>query len=84
MTSVLTTGISKKVVLMTGFATLLISMPMTEADFTHQELGIIVDTNDEENFILGWPKHYAAQVRNQLKSFEEHWDAPGMEDYDAL
>jgi hypothetical protein len=33
---------------------------------------------------LGWTREQAAKVRNQLASFEEDWNAPGMEAYDRL
>ncbi len=33
---------------------------------------------------LGWSKMEASETRNQLASFEEDWDAPGMELYDEL
>lgn len=33
---------------------------------------------------LGWSREYAAKIRAQLAAFEEDWDAPGMDAYDAL
>jgi hypothetical protein len=33
---------------------------------------------------LGWSREEAAAVRGQLAAFEEDWDAPGMDAYDAL
>jgi hypothetical protein len=33
---------------------------------------------------LGWTMEKAAAVRASLLSFEEDWDAVGMEDYDQL
>ena len=33
---------------------------------------------------LGWSREQAAAVRAQLASFEEDWNAPGMEAYDEL
>ncbi len=33
---------------------------------------------------LGWSREQAALVRSQLASFEEDWNAPGMEAYDQL
>ena len=33
---------------------------------------------------LGWTPEQAALVRSQLASFEEDWNAPGMEAYDQL
>ena len=33
---------------------------------------------------LGWTKLEALQIRLQLKSFEDDWNAPGMEAYDKL
>jgi hypothetical protein len=33
---------------------------------------------------LGWTPEQAALVRAQLASFEEDWNAPGMEAYDRL
>jgi len=32
----------------------------------------------------GWTETQAAETRSRLKSFEEDWNAPGMEGYDAL
>lgn len=33
---------------------------------------------------LGWTEAEAAAIRAQLATFEEDWDAPGMDAYDAL
>jgi hypothetical protein len=33
---------------------------------------------------LGWTTAEAAQTRSHLASFEEDWDAPGMDKYDRL
>lgn len=33
---------------------------------------------------LGWTREQADETRARLKSFEEDWNAPGMEAYDAL
>lgn len=33
---------------------------------------------------LGWTQRQAAETRTRLTSFEEDWDAPGMEGYDDL
>jgi hypothetical protein len=33
---------------------------------------------------LGWSRREAALVRSQLASFEDDWNAPGMEAYDQL
>lgn len=33
---------------------------------------------------LGWTREEAAEVRARLSSFEQGWDAPGMEAYDDL
>jgi len=33
---------------------------------------------------LGWSEEEASQVRASLQSFEEDWDAPGMDAYDEL
>jgi len=33
---------------------------------------------------LGWSQQEATLVRSQLASFEEDWNAPGMEAYDQL
>jgi len=33
---------------------------------------------------LGWTKEEAAEVRARLSSFEQFWDAPGMDAYDGL
>jgi len=33
---------------------------------------------------LGWTQQEADDIRMQLISFEELWDAPGMEEYDKL
>jgi len=33
---------------------------------------------------LGWTREEAADVRARLSSFEQGWDAPGMEAYDDL
>lgn len=33
---------------------------------------------------LGWTREQAALVHNSLASFEEDWNAPGMEAYDRL
>ena len=32
----------------------------------------------------GWTEPQAAETRARLESFEEDWDAPGMDGYDAL
>lgn len=32
----------------------------------------------------GWTTGQAAETRSRLKSFEEDWNTPGMEAYDAL
>ena len=32
----------------------------------------------------GWTEPQAVETRARLKSFEEDWDAPGMDGYDAL
>jgi len=32
----------------------------------------------------GWTEVHAAETRERLKSFEEDWNAPGMDGYDAL
>jgi len=33
---------------------------------------------------LGWTQRQAAETRARLATFEEDWDAPGMEGYDDL
>lgn len=33
---------------------------------------------------LGWSREQALETRMRLRTFEEDWDAPGMEDYDEL
>jgi len=33
---------------------------------------------------LGWTHRQAAETRARLTSFEEDWDAPGMDGYDDL
>jgi hypothetical protein len=33
---------------------------------------------------LGWAAAEAAETRSRLASFEEDWDAPGMDEYDRL
>jgi hypothetical protein len=33
---------------------------------------------------LGWTKQQAAETGAKLKSFDEDWNAPGMEAYDVL
>jgi hypothetical protein len=33
---------------------------------------------------LGWTPQQAAETRARLASFEEDWDAPGMDGYDDL
>lgn len=33
---------------------------------------------------LGWTPEQAAQIRASLQSFDEDWNAPGMEAYDRL
>jgi len=33
---------------------------------------------------LGWTKEQAGRVRSALATFEDDWNAPGMELYDAL
>lgn len=33
---------------------------------------------------LGWNREEAAKVRASLLSFEDDWNAPGMEEYDHL
>jgi hypothetical protein len=33
---------------------------------------------------LGWTAAEAAETRSRLASFEEDWDAPGMDEYDRL
>jgi hypothetical protein len=33
---------------------------------------------------LGWTRQQAARVRASLASFEEEWNAPGMELYDQV
>lgn len=33
---------------------------------------------------LGWTREQVDDVRNRLAAFESEWDAPGMDDYDAL
>jgi hypothetical protein len=33
---------------------------------------------------LGWTEEQIAEIRHCLASFEEDWDAPGMEIYDLL
>lgn len=33
---------------------------------------------------LGWSKEQALETRMRLRTFEEDWDAPGMEGYDDL
>jgi hypothetical protein len=33
---------------------------------------------------LGWSRAEAGAIRDQLRSFAEDWDAPGMDAYDAL
>jgi hypothetical protein len=33
---------------------------------------------------LGWTEEQTAEIRHRLASFEEYWDAPGMEIYDLL
>ncbi len=33
---------------------------------------------------LGWSREQAIITRLRLRTFEEDWDAPGMEDYDEL
>ncbi len=33
---------------------------------------------------LGWTQHQVAETRTRLASFEEDWDAPGMEEYDNI
>lgn len=35
-------------------------------------------------FDLGWTREEAQSARLAMRSFEEEWDAPGMEAYDAL
>ncbi len=33
---------------------------------------------------LGWSRREAAEIRRRLLPFEEDWNAPGMDAYDAL
>lgn len=33
---------------------------------------------------LGWSREQALETRMRLRTFEEDWDAPGMEGYDEL
>lgn len=33
---------------------------------------------------LGWSEKQARQIRTSLASFEEDWNAPGMDAYDEL
>lgn len=33
---------------------------------------------------LGWSREQVLETRMRLRTFEEDWDAPGMEDYDEL
>lgn len=33
---------------------------------------------------LGWTAAEAAETRSRLATFEEDWDAPGMDEYDRL
>lgn len=33
---------------------------------------------------LGWTQNQTAETRARLASFEEDWDAPGMDGYDDL
>ena len=33
---------------------------------------------------LGWTKEQAAETRSKLMSFDQDWNAPGMEAYDAF
>ena len=33
---------------------------------------------------LGWTAAEAAETRSRLGTFEEDWDAPGMDEYDRL
>jgi hypothetical protein len=33
---------------------------------------------------LGWSREQALETRMRMRTFEEDWDAPGMEGYDEL
>jgi len=33
---------------------------------------------------LGWTAAEAAETRSRLSTFEDDWDAPGMDEYDSL
>jgi hypothetical protein len=70
--------------LFSGSSTTRIRDPWVTTEYSRTTTNGAVDRRLLRLSDLGWSQDEAAEVRMRLIQFEDDWDSPGMEAYDAL